>query len=231
MGAWGFLLYQAWQMQHLPMSAMWMAPAEWGGWKMADFAWVFAMWAVMMAAMMLPTALPMLGAFARTCRHDPGGPTPRTLAFVGGYLAAWCLFSLGATLLQWLFHGWAWLSPMMETHHAGLSAALFMLAGGYQFTAYKQACLRHCRTPIGFLLTHWRPGLRGATRVGFRHGATCVGCCWAEMLIMFAVGVMNIGGMLLLTLLAIVEKWAPFDSANVSRGVGLLLIVVAGLYL
>lgn len=228
-GAWGFLMIQAWQMRHLPMTEMWMAPAGSIAWRLLDFAWVFGMWAVMMAAMMLPTALPMLNIFARYCQRDPGSSELKTFGFIAGYLAVWMLFSLGATVLQWLFHTWAWLSPMMDNHQPLLATAIFFLAGLYQFTVYKNACLHHCRTPIGYLLSHWRPGMRGAVQIGFRHGWSCLGCCWAQMLIMFAVGVMNVLGMLLVTLLVIIEKYAPVDANRLSGGIGVLFLL-AGFY-
>jgi predicted metal-binding membrane protein len=227
--AWCYLLYQTWQMSHLLMDRMWMPPSRMSAWAMGDFIWVFGMWAVMMAAMMLPTALPMLAAFARYCRRDSDANEWRGLWFGSGYLAVWMIFSVVLTLLQWLFHGWAWLSPMMESRQPLFAAAIFLGAGAYQFTAFKQACLHYCRTPFGFLLQHWRPGNRGALRIGFKHGLNCLGCCWAQMLIMFAVGVMNLGAMLLITLWVLVEKWAPVEAKKLSYGGGLLFLF-AGAY-
>jgi predicted metal-binding membrane protein len=223
-GAWGYLLYQSWRMSHLPMAQMWMPPNRLTDWTMGDFTWVFVMWAVMMAAMMLPTALPMLAAFSRYCRRDSDAHEWRTLWFVGGYLSIWMFFSIALTLLQWLFHGWAWLSPMMENRQPLLAAAIFLTAGTYQFTAFKQACLHHCRTPFGFLLNHWRPGNSGALQIGLKHGFNCLGCCWAQMLIMFAVGVMNLAAMLLITLWVILEKWAPPEANKLRYGSGFLFL-------
>ncbi|MDD4915526.1 MAG: DUF2182 domain-containing protein [Methylococcales bacterium] len=228
-GAWLYLLYQSWQMNHLPMSQMWMPPGRLTDWGLGDFGWVWAMWAVMMAAMMLPSALPMLSAYSRYCRRDAIGRDWRTLWFAGAYLAVWIAFSAVLTLMQWLFHGLAWLSPMMENRQPLLAAAILLTAGGYQFTAFKHTCLRHCRTPLSFLLRHWSPGSRGAARLGVRHGLECLGCCWAQMLVMFAVGVMNLYGMLMITLLVIAEKWSPAEAKTLSYGSG-LAFVAWGLY-
>ncbi|MCK9608738.1 MAG: DUF2182 domain-containing protein [Methylomonas sp.] len=229
--AWGFLIYQAWQMTHLAMAEMWMPPSRLSQWLMGDFAWVFCMWAVMMAAMMLPSILPMLSAFSRYCQRDTSTSPWLGLWFSGGYLAVWIAFSVMLTALQWLFHGLQWLSPMMENRQPYLAAAILLMAGLYQFTPYKNACLHHCRTPLGFLLHAWRPGVLGAFRMGVQHGATCLGCCWAQMLIMFAVGVMNLTGMLLITLLVFLEKWPPIDSKKLSMLSGTLFLVWGGVWL
>ena len=206
------------------MAQMWMPPRQLMAWTMDDFTWVFGMWAAMMAAMMLPTAVPMLTAFSRFCQRDSDANAWRTLWFGSGYLAVWMIFSSALTVLQWLFHGWAWLSPMMENRQPLLAAAIFLLAGVYQFTAFKHICLHHCRTPFGYLLNHWRPGNSGALQIGLQHGLSCLGCCWAQMLIMFAVGVMNLTGMLLITLWVIIEKWAPIDASKLGYGSGLLFL-------
>ena len=103
--AWFFLLYQSWQMYHLPMSQMWMPPTRLTEWTHSDFAWVFGMWTVMMAAMMLPSAIPMLTAFLRYCQRDFDANDWRVLWFASGYLAVWIMFSIALTLAQWLFHG------------------------------------------------------------------------------------------------------------------------------
>lgn len=227
-GSWGYLFYQAWQMQHLPMAQMWMPPSVLSDWATADFFWVFSMWAVMMAAMMLPSSLPMLRAFARYCQKDAGANETRVLWFGGGYLAVWLVFSVVLTVVQWLFHGWAWLSPMMENRQPIMAAGILLTAGAYQFTAFKNACLRHCRSPFGFLLDHWQPGSLGAWQMGMSHGLSCLGCCWAQMLVMFALGVMSLPAMLLITLLAIVEKWLPVDPKKLSHAIGLLFLILAG---
>lgn len=227
-GGWGYLIYQSWLMNHAPMTQMWMPPARLADWEAGDFFWVFSMWAVMMAAMMLPSALPMLAAFSRYCRKDAAQGDSRTLWFAGGYLAVWVVFSVVLTLIQWLLHGLAWLSPMMDVRQPLLTALILLIAGTYQFSSFKYACLRQCRTPFGYLLNQWRPGIGGALQIGFRHGLSCLGCCWAHMLLMFAIGVMNVSSMLLVTVLVIVEKWTPGDAKKLSHGIGVLLIILAG---
>lgn len=227
-GSWSYLFYQAWQMQHLPMTEMWMPPSVLSDWTVGDFFWVFGMWAVMMAAMMLPSSLPMLSAFSRYCQRDADTKHTRVLWFGAGYLAVWMMFSSVLTLMQWLFHGWAWLSPMMENRQPLLAAVILLIAGVYQFTAFKNACLSHCRSPFGFLLSHWSPGKQGALQIGFKHGLSCLGCCWAQMLIMFAVGVMSLPGMLLITSLVIIEKWAPVEPNKLSHGIGFLFLLWSG---
>jgi len=225
--SWGYLFYQAWQMEHLPMAQMWMPPSLLTDWSIVDFYWVFSMWAVMMAAMMLPSTLPMLTAFSRYCRKVVDAKETQVLWFAGGYLAVWLLFSVVLTVVQSLFHGWAWLSPMMENRQPLMSTVILLTAGLYQFTAFKNVCLNYCRSPFGFLLNHWRPGNHGALQVGFRHGLSCLGCCWAQMLVMFAIGVMSLPGMLLITMLVIIEKWASFDPDKLSHVIGLSFLLWA----
>jgi len=223
--SWGYLFYQSWQMQHLPMAQMWMPPSVLTEWGIRDFYWVFSMWAVMMAAMMLPSTLPMLMAFSHYCQNSADAKNTRVLWFGSGYLSVWLLFSILLTLMQWLFHGWAWLTPMMENRKPLLSAMILLTAGAYQFTAFKNVCLRYCRSPFGFLVNHWRPGNQGALAIGFKHGLSCLGCCWAQMLVMFAIGVMSLPGMMLITLLAIIEKWVSFDPNKLSHVIGISFLL------
>ncbi len=218
--AWGYLFYQHDQMTSQPMSSMWMPPSEPLAWRFTDFALVYFMWAVMMAAMMLPSAIPMILAFARVCRQQNKSPYKLTHLFILAYLGIWLLFSGVLTLLQWQMHGLAWLSPMMDNQNSILAAGILFLAGVYQFMPIKNACLTHCKTPMGFLLNEWQDGAAGAFTMGLKHGANCLGCCWAQMLIMFAVGVMNLLGMALITLLVIVEKSMPLQSKLICKVVG-----------
>jgi predicted metal-binding membrane protein len=223
--AWGWLFYQHWQMASLPMSQMWMPPSEMAAWRFTDFALVYSMWAVMMAAMMLPSAIPMILAFHRVCRQRTIMPYQLSYLFTLAYLLIWFLFSSVLTLLQWQCHGWSWLSPMMDNQSTVLAVGVLLLAGIYQFMPIKNACLTHCKSPMGFLLNEWREGASGALVMGFRHGATCLGCCWAQMLVMFAVGIMNLPGMALITLLVIVEKWLPVKSSAICKAGGVIFIV------
>jgi len=223
--AWSYLFYQHKQMTSQPMSTMWMPPSEPLAWGFIDFALVYFMWAMMMAAMMLPSAIPMILAFARVCRQQSKALYQLTGLFSSGYLGIWLLFSTVLTLLQWQMHGLAWLSPMMNSQNLISAAGILFLAGFYQFTTIKNACLMHCKTPMGFLLNEWQDGAAGAFKMGLKHGAYCIGCCWAQMLIMFAVGVMNLLGMALITLLVVLEKTLPLQAKHICNGVGVVFIV------
>jgi predicted metal-binding membrane protein len=181
-----------------------------------------------MAAMMLPSAAPLMllyGVVAR--RSGSESPARRIYALAAGYLVVWTLFSLAATALQRLLVTSGILSLMMEVTSARAGAGLLLLAGVYQLTPLKHACLRTCQSPLGFLMTRWRGGSWGAFRMGADHGVYCVGCCWALMLLLFAGGVMNLTVIVALTAFVMFEKLAPFGvhSARVS---GLLLMATAG---
>ena len=215
--AWGYLFYQHWQMRSQSMAEMWMLPTEIFAWSYIDFSLVFLMWAVMMVAMMLPSALPMILAATRVYQQRKTAYYQLTFSFALAYLCVWFFFSALLTLLQWQMHGLAWLSPMMENRNPLLAAAILILAGIYQFLPIKNVCLRYCRTPMSFLLNEWRDGHLGAFTMGLKHGGACLGCCWAQMLIMFAVGVMNLLGMALITLIVLLEKLAPMDPKYISR--------------
>ena len=191
------------------------------GWSSANWLAVFIMWAVMMAAMMLPAALPMVSVFANLNRRN--GEASRTIAFVGGYLALWTAFAAAATAAQFALQAKGLLSPMIVSMSPALSAALLVIAGVFQFTPLKQACLRACRSPLGFLLTDWRGGLWGAARMGVRHGVYCLGCCWALMALLFVGGVMNLLWIAALTLLVVMEKLAP-KGELLAKALGALMI-------
>jgi predicted metal-binding membrane protein len=206
-------------------SAAWMMTAAWDG---PYVLLIWAMWAAMMAAMMLPSAAPIILLFARAARGRPDSASAgaRVSALAGGYVLIWTLFSLGATALQALLATSGLLNAMMEPSTPTAAAVLLAVAGLYQFTPLKHACLRSCRTPMAFLATRWRSGFPGAVRMGAEHGAYCLGCCWALMLLLFAGGVMNLVVVAALTIWVAVEKVAPFgqQSARVS---GALLLVAA----
>lgn len=173
------------------------------------FLWAtFAMWSVMMVAMMLPSALPMVRLFVRSSRRSASAmrATLLTGTFVAGYLLVWTAFSAGAALLQALLRSRALLGPEMSLQHPWLAAAVLLVAGVYQFTRLKHACLSHCQSPLEFILTQWREGARGAMSMGLRHGLYCVGCCWALMLVLFAVGVMSLGWVMALATFVLIEK-------------------------
>jgi len=194
-------------------SAWMMTPV----WDAPHLLLLWAMWAVMMTGMMLPSAAPMI------LLGDSGG---RPLFLALGYLAVWVAFSVGATSLQWLLQKLLVLTPMMEVATPQLGAILLALAGVYQWTPLKRACLTRCQSPMAFVTRRWRSGRRGAFRMGAEHGVYCVGCCWALMLLLFAGGVMNLAVIAALTAFVAFEKLAPVD-AWTARVSGVLLIVLA----
>lgn len=200
------------------------------GWS-AWYALLMAlMWWVMMVAMMTPSAAPMILLHARVARQaqvrgdDPSGSLQQTAVFVGGYLLVWLGFSLLATALHAALEAAGLISAMMMWSLNGtLSAAVLITAGVYQWTPLKNACLRHCRSPVQFLTRHWQPGRAGALRLGVLHGAYCVGCCWALMALLFVGGVMNVLWIVALTAVVLVEKLAGAGVAASRLGGGLLV--------
>jgi len=172
---------------------------------------MFLMWWVMMVAMMLPSAAPMILLFATVNRKqlETGHPHVATSIFAVGYLAAWAGFSMVAVILQWGFERIGILSPMLVRTNVIFGGALLLAAGLYQLTPIKHACLRHCRSPLAFFSTHWRQDARGALRMGLVHGAFCVGCCWFLMGLLFFGGVMNLYWITGLALFVLFEKTVP----------------------
>jgi predicted metal-binding membrane protein len=220
--AWLLLAWMALDMAH-PLVQLTMP----GGarWSASHLAAIFTMWAVMMAAMMLPSALPVVLAFVRLSvrQAEPG----RASAFVAAYLLAWAAFSALATALQWWLQWLRWVDPMIASRSPTLDVVLLLVAGAYQFSPLKRTCLARCRTPLGFLIGGWRPGLGGAFAMGLRHGLFCLGCCWALMTLLFVGGVMNIAWVAALAVAVAIEKTAP-GGERWARVLGLALIV-AGL--
>ena len=200
-------------------------------WSANYWLMMLLMWWVMMVAMMTPSAAPMILLHATITRR--GRPVAEgessavaTLAFVGGYLAIWLLFALGATGLEWSLERIGLVSAMwMWSESAPLTGSFLVLAGGYQLTPLKSACLDGCRSPVEFLSRHWRAGSAGAFRLGLVHGAYCVGCCWALMLLLFAGGVMNLLWIAGLSIIVIIEKLAGFGRAF-GRSLGLALLTL-----
>ena len=187
---------------------------------------MFFMWWVMMVAMMLPSAAPMILLFATVNRkqRETGHPHVATSIFVVGYLAAWAGFSLVEVLLQRGFERTGIVSPMLVGTNVIFGGVLLLAAGVYQVTPIKHACLRHCRSPLAFLSTHWRRGVRGALRMGLMHGAFCVGCCWLLMGLLFFGGVMNLYWIVGLALFVLFEKTVPAGHwLGYATGVALLV--------
>jgi predicted metal-binding membrane protein len=207
----------------MPMSELWTA---------RDLVFTFVMWLVMMVGMMAPSAAPVLLLFA-AARRARGDGLGSTITFGFGYLTIWAVFSAAAAVLQGVMHQSALLSMGMSTSSRALGGTILIVAGAYQLTPLKNACLTHCRSPIGFLMSHWRDGQAGAFAMGVRHGVYCLGCCWALMLVLFVVGVMNLVWVAILATLVLLEKVGP-AGAWVSRGAGAailasgLLMVIRG---
>jgi predicted metal-binding membrane protein len=191
------------------MSAGAMGMPEMRGWGLADLAWLFMMWAVMMVAMMLPSAAPLMLLVVGTYRRRGSGARWLTTAFAGGYVASWTAFSVVAALTQLIFHRAALLSPAMASRSATLGGVILVSAGVYQWLPIKNACLTHCRSPLHFLSHEWREGSSGAFGMGFRHGLFCVGCCWAVMALLFVAGVMNLLWVATIAGFVLVEKLTP----------------------
>jgi predicted metal-binding membrane protein len=193
-------------------------------WSLRSLLPLFLMWAGMMVAMMLPSAMPMILTFASVTRNRQRQQRPYVpvSVFVAGYVAIWSLFSAIAAVAQWLLHRQALLSPAMASTSAWLGGSLLLAAGIFQFTALKHACLAHCRTPFEFIMTRWREGTRGAFRMGLEHGLFCTGCCWALMSLLFLLGVMNILWIAALSVLVGLEKLLP-RGIWLSSAIGLIL--------
>jgi predicted metal-binding membrane protein len=226
--AWAYIAPTAIDM-HGSMSglAAWMMAASWDA---RYFVLIFLMWCVMMLGMMLPSAAPTILLYALVQRRSQSHPRiALAYVFAAGYLAAWIAFSLAATTVQWLLAAAALLSPMMEAASTTLGAALLIAAGVYQWLPAKRVCLTHCRSPLEWLPRNWRPGAGGALRMGIAHGAYCLGCCWALMLLLFVGGVMNLVWIALLTTFVLLEKLAP--RGDLVGRVGGVALVAAGVWL
>jgi len=212
-----WLLREAARMQAMPADmVMTWGPAEaWG---------LFLMWAVMMVAMMLPSAAPViLLVLAMLRRRGDAGALRSALAFVAGYLLAWTAFSAFAALLQLELHRTAVMPMDMRLRPGIASAAVLLLAGVFQWTPLKHACLRHCRSPFDALARYWREGSAGALVAGMRHGSYCVGCCWVLMLVLLVVGVMNLAWVAALAAVVLLEKATPLGPL-VGRATGVAFI-------
>ena len=207
------------------MGSSGMAMADMRSWSAADFGLMFVMWAVMMVAMMAPSATPMLLMFAalNRRRRERAAPYVPTGVFLAGYVIVWAAFSLAATTGNWGLHQASLLTSMMGEATSGyLGGGLLLLAGAFQWSPLKYACLKQCRTPMGFLMTSWRDGHRGALRMGLEHGVYCLGCCWALMLLLFVLGIMNLVWIAALAAFVLAEKVAP-KGEWVARITGVLM--------
>jgi predicted metal-binding membrane protein len=194
-------------------------------WRAMDFVLMFAMWMVMMVAMMLPSAAPMVLMFVNANRKRDAAHDPylHTSLFASAYLVVWAGFAIIATLTNWALHRGGLMTTMMGSMLPLWSGAILIAAGLYQFTPLKLACLNKCRSPLAFLMSEWREGRRGAFVMGLRHGGYCLLCCWALMALLFTLGVMNLAWIALLAAFVLVEKLAS-SGPWLSRASGMLLV-------
>jgi predicted metal-binding membrane protein len=216
---WIVLAWLALDMSH-PVAQLTMPATQ--HWGIANLVAVTAMWGIMMAAMMLPSALPVVGTFAVLCARN--GEPARWRSFVTAYMFVWLLFSLVATGAQWMLQALGWVDPMIVSTSVSLNATLLMVAGIYQFTPIKHACLAHCRSPLAFLLGEWRVGMCGGLVMGLRHGLFCLGCCWALMALLFIGGVMNLAWVAALSILVMMEKLVP-QGQRIAQFLGFVLFL------
>ncbi|GAA4118168.1 DUF2182 domain-containing protein [Aminobacter aganoensis] len=203
-----------------------LAPAL-RGWSVGEFAFMFAMWAIMMVGMMLPSVAPMLLVYAGVARQagSRGKPFAATAWFAAGYLLVWVAFSMLATAAQWVLETVLLLTPMSGLG-ARLGGVVLIAAGIYQCTPLKDVCLSACQSPLQFIMRHggFRSDRRGAINLGIEHGAYCIGCCWALMAILFVVGIMNLLWVAAIAAFILAEKVLPVGHL-VSRAAGAVLIV------
>lgn len=226
--AWTYLVREAASMQSMAMDARMhaaMGMADMRGWGLADGIALFVMWAVMMAGMMLPSAAPVILLILSVYRRR-GDQNARVSAgaFIGGYLLVWTMFSAAAAATQTGLHRAAFLTPDMASGSAVLGGAILLMAGFYQWLPIKNRCLTHCQSPLGFITQHWREGALSGFTMGTRHGAFCVGCCWALMALLFVVGVMNLVWVATIAAFVLVEKLTP-QVPHLGRVAGVLLIL------
>ena len=243
-GAWAMTIYQARSMDMAmgiaarggaaddamgDMSGMAMSGVTGTDWSVSGALTFLGVWAVMMAAMMLPAATPMLLLFGtvHAKRRAQGGIFVPTWIFATGYLLVWSVIGAGTYVLIQLGSD---LATRIDAGNRATWSPLVLgatlgLAGLYQFTPLKRACLGHCRSPFGFVMEHWREGRLGALRMGVHHGAYCLGCCWALFAVLVAAGLMSLAWMLLLTLVVFIEKVIP-QGRRAATGVGFALLAL-----
>jgi predicted metal-binding membrane protein len=206
-----------------------MAPGL-GHWSAADFLVMLLMWWVMMVGMMIPAAAPMILIYARVARQARGRGTPFASAawFALGYFFAWLGFALAATGLQWSLEHALLLTPTTATVAPRAGGALLIAAGLYQWTPLKHACLAHCQSPMRFIQRFGFRGGRGAAAgLGLRHGAYCIGCCWALMILLFVGGVMNLLWIAAIAALVLAEKLIAVRFIQHASGIALVAAGVA----
>jgi predicted metal-binding membrane protein len=232
LAAWLYLLRERQSMPGMDMPGMSMSGMDMPGMVMPNSAasttsvfLLFVMWAVMMVAMMVPSAAPMVLAFASVNqrRRAAARPYVSVSIFLLSYVFVWTAYSALAAYAQWRLHQAALLSSAMVATSPFLSGGILIAAGIFQWTPLKLVCLRGCRSPLSFLMSEWREGASGALTMGLRHGAYCVGCCWVLMALLFVAGVMNLLWVAVIALFVMAEKVLP-KGELVGRIAGIMLI-------
>jgi predicted metal-binding membrane protein len=229
--AWGYLFTLSEKMSSMDMSSINVAGmVGMHTWRGDDFIRMFAMWVVMMIGMMIPTAMRAVLIFGAVVNRAarPGSPVALTYWFVTGYVFIWAIFSLGATGFQWALDQEGLLSPMMVVASPNLGAGLLIAAGLYQFTPWKNTCLRHCQSPIMFIARRYRAGRFSALRLGAHHGAYCLGCCWVLMGLLFLGGVMNLIWIAAIAGFVLLEKLLPPSLRTVPLTGSLMVVIGLG---
>jgi predicted metal-binding membrane protein len=190
------------------------------------FLLLFLMWTVMQVAMMSPTAVPMLLMHGKIERHRQPEKLPflHISLFFLGYIILWAAFSLVFALLHMVLQSAELLSTTMASNNSWLTGGILIVAGLFQFSSLKQACLEQCRSPVAYLMTEWRNGRSGALLMGLKHGVDCVGCCWAIMALLFVAGVMNLFWMAAITAFVLIEKLTS-RGETFGRVIGVGLII------
>ena len=225
--AWSHMAYEARTMYHTGVcccTGMKMSGPDTNTWNIGTLFPLFLMWAEMMVAMMIPSAAPMILTFAmvQRKRREQERPIVPTMIFLLGYLVVWTGFSVLAAITQLILHSEALLSPMMVSTSPMLGGIILILAGAFQWTPLKNACLTHCRSPLSFLMAGWREGGSGAFAMGLKHGAYCTGCCWVLMTLLFVAGVMNLWWIAVIAVFVLWRKFLPK---------GLFVGKIAGIFL
>jgi predicted metal-binding membrane protein len=222
--SWAYVFSLASDMQNMDVP-MEIAMPQMQTWGATNFALTFVMWAVMMVAMMTPSAAPMILMFAgiQRRRQKQQAPYVSTSVFLLGYLLIWAAFSVLASAAQWGLHAVSLLSPMMVSTSPVLGGILLLIAGIYQWTPLKHACLSKCQSPLGFVLNEWREGRWGALLMGLKHGGYCTGCCWSLMALLFVAGVMNLLWVAAIAGFILLEKVAPAGH-RMGHAAGVLMV-------
>jgi predicted metal-binding membrane protein len=233
---WSYLFWLSADMEMggMDMTGLRMIPSGMGlmmptamPWRVMEFGFVFSMWTVMMVGMMTPSAAPMFLMYARVGRQTqaPGRPLSATVWFAIGYFLVWIAFALFATSVQWALERTALLDFTMATTDNVLGGLIFVAAGLYQWTRLNDLCLTECQRPFEFVMRHggYRRDASGCIALGFRHGAYCVGCCWALMALLLVGGVMNVLWIVLLALLAFLERVTSMGRL-IARLAGIVLV-------